>query len=53
MPEEAKRGGTDTTVSERLLEDPAQSITIHAALENYIIKPDLPSIAKEFLEQLE
>ena len=37
MPEEAKRGGTDTTVTERPLEDPGQSITIHAAPEDGVI----------------
>ena len=49
MPEEAKRGGTDTTATERPLEDQGQSITIHAAVENGAIFPDTPSIAKEFL----
>ena len=47
--EEAKSEGTDTTVTERLLEDNAQSITIHATPENNPIYPDYPSIAKELL----
>ena len=49
MPEEAKRGGTDTTATERPLEDQGQSITIHAARENDAIFLDHPSIAQEFL----
>ena len=45
MPEEVKRGGTDTTVTERPLEDPSQSIMIHATTESGTIFPDHPSIA--------
>ena len=45
MPEEAKRGSTDTTATERPLEDQGQSITIHSAPENGTIYPDISSIA--------
>ena len=45
--EEAKRGGTGP------IQDPGQGITIHAAQDGCWITPDTPSLAQEFLQQLE
>ena len=48
--EEAKRGGTDAA-AHRPIEDPGQSITIHATPDGHrgIIVSKTPSLAQEFL----
>ena len=44
MPEEAQRGGTEA------IEDPGQSITIHAAFDGWNIYRETTSLAQEFLQ---
>ena len=46
--EEAKRGGTEAAAL-RPIEDPGQSITIHASSDGNYIKTSPPSLAQEFL----
>ena len=52
LPEEVKRGGTEATAP-KPIDVPGQSITIYATLEGHPLWPQAPSLAKEFLEQLE
>ena len=45
--EEGKRGGTGP------IQDPGQNITIHSVSDGGWIWPETPSLAQEFLQQLE